>query len=100
MRMALAAVLMWSACGEGTSWPTIAGWHGDPRYWRAENDEIIGSTDGVPPITQNTFLTGLSSYADFVLDLEFKIRNGNSGIQVRSEELPDYVVRGYQADVS
>jgi hypothetical protein len=87
----LAAVLLLGACGE------IKG-AGDPALWRMEGDELVGTTDGT--LTQNSFYTFEGEYADFELDVQFKIKNGNSGIQFRSELLPDYVVKGYQGDVS
>ncbi|NJL73367.1 MAG: DUF1080 domain-containing protein, partial [Candidatus Competibacteraceae bacterium] len=77
----------------------LTGWSGDPALWRVENGEIVGSSDGVV-LKQNTFLSTEKPYGDFVLTLQVKLRNGNSGVQVRSEQLPDYAVSGYQADVA
>lgn len=77
----------------------LTGWSGDPALWRVENGEIVGSTEP-RKLTQNTFLSTTKSYSDFVLKVQVKLRNGNSGIQVRSEQLPDYAVAGYQADVA
>lgn len=79
---------------------TLKGWDGDPRLWKVENGEIVGSTDGIT-IEQNTFLIYKDAeFANFVLRAEVKLRNHNSGIQFRSEVLPDYVVKGYQADMA
>src|SRR4029453_13694910 len=53
------------------------------------------------PTKGNTFLIWRrGTVGDFELRLEFKINGGNSGVQYRSEELPDqkWVIRGYQAD--
>ncbi|MCZ7635962.1 MAG: DUF1080 domain-containing protein [Verrucomicrobia bacterium] len=36
---------------------------------------------------------------DFDLRLEFRLLGGNSGIQFRSRELPDWDTSGYQADI-
>jgi len=36
---------------------------------------------------------------DFELRLKFRIDGGNSGIQFRSREIPDWDTRGYQADI-
>ncbi|MFN3322591.1 MAG: DUF1080 domain-containing protein [Bryobacteraceae bacterium] len=77
----------------------LAGWDGDPRIWKVENGEIIGSTEGVE-LKQNSFLISRRTYGDFILRLRVKLRNHNSGIQFRSEALPDWVVRGYQADMA
>jgi len=87
----LTAVLLLGACGE------IKG-AGDPALWHMEGDELVGTTDGT--LTQNSFYTYDGEYADFELDVQFKIKSGNSGIQFRSELLPDYVVKGYQGDIS
>jgi hypothetical protein len=79
---------------------TLKGWEGDARLWRVENGEIVGSTDGVK-IEQNTFLVyKAQEFGNFVLKVEVKLRNHNSGIQFRSEELPNHVMRGYQADMA
>lgn len=77
----------------------LTGWDGDSRLWRVENGEIVGSTEGVT-IEHNTFLSTKESYSDFILKAKVKLRNHNSGIQFRSEQQPDYVVAGYQADIA
>jgi len=74
-------------------------WRGDRRLWRVNNGVIVGSTDDLQ-IAQNQFLLLKKEFADFHLKLQVKLRNGNSGIQFRSEELPDFVVRGLQADLA
>ncbi len=94
-RSLVALLLGLAACD-----PSLGGGQGDPRYWREEGGELIGSTDGHPPLTENSFYAWDGNYADFELTMQFKIRNGNSGIQFRSESLPNYVVRGYQGDIS
>ena len=78
---------------------TLEGWDGDPRLWRVEDGAIVGSSDG-HTIEQNTFLILDRPFSDFVLRLELKLRNGNSGIQFRSKVFADWVVKGYQADAS
>ena len=78
---------------------TLEGWDGDPRLWRVEDGAIVGSSEG-HAIEQNTFLILERPFSDFVLRLELKLRNGNSGIQFRSKVFPDWVVKGYQADAS
>lgn len=78
---------------------SLAGWHGDTKLWSVENGTIVGSTDG-QPIKENTFLISDAKYDNFTLRLKFKLRNGNSGVQFRAEELPEFVVRGYQADIA
>ncbi|MCZ2154188.1 MAG: DUF1080 domain-containing protein, partial [Bryobacterales bacterium] len=79
---------------------TLNGWKGDPRLWKVEDGVIVGSTDGVK-IDKNTFLIyEPRQFSNFILRVDVKLRNHNSGIQFRSEELPDFVVRGYQADMA
>lgn len=80
---------------------TLQGWEGDPRLWKVEDGTLAGSTEGVPPIEQNTFLIYRGrEFGNFTLRAQVKLRNGNSGIQFRSEELPGFVVKGYQADMA
>jgi hypothetical protein len=79
---------------------TLNGWDGDPRLWKVADGVIVGSTEGVT-LEQNTFLIyRRRTFSDFILRAEVKLRNHNSGIQFRSEALPDWVVRGYQADMA
>ncbi len=77
----------------------LNGWDGDPRLWKVQNGTIVGSTEGVT-LQGNTFLISKKKYANFILRAEVKLRNHNSGIQFRSEALPNWVVRGYQADMA
>ena len=82
---------------------TLKGWSGDPRFWRVERGEIVGETTAENPTKGNTFLIWEGGEpADFDLTLEFKLRNGNSGIQYRSfpVEGSKWVVGGYQADIA
>jgi len=74
-------------------------WKGDPKLWSVDKGVIVGSTDGVE-IKQNTFLIHSRPVANFHLKFQVRLRNGNSGVQFRSEELPDFVVRGLQADMA
>jgi len=74
-------------------------WKGDQRVWRVSNGLIVGTTDDVQ-IPQNTFLIHNKVFGNFHLKFQVRLRNGNSGVQFRSEELPEYVVRGLQADMA
>ncbi len=78
---------------------TLNGWDGDPRLWSVHDGVITGSTDHAR-IEHNSFLISKRKYADFVLRTQVRLRNHNSGIQFRSEALPDWVVRGLQADMA
>ena len=77
----------------------LSGWLGDPRLWTVVDGVIVGSTEQVK-FTHNSFLSTRTSYSDFVLRASVRLLNGNSGIQFRGEQFPDYVVKGYQADVA
>jgi hypothetical protein len=78
---------------------TFDGWQGDMSLWKAVDGVIVGSTEGAT-LKHNTFLATKKSYKNFVLKLEFNLRNGNSGVQVRSKQLEDHIVAGYQADIA
>jgi len=77
----------------------LDGWKGDMRLWSARDGKIVGSTHG-NKIPHNSFLISKEQFSDFILRLDVNLRNHNSGVQFRSEELPDWVVRGYQADAA
>ena len=77
----------------------LDGWDGDPRLWKVEGGEILGSTEGVT-LNHNTFLITKRSYRNFIFKAQIKLRNHNSGIQFRSKALPDWVVGGYQMDAA
>ncbi|NQT53245.1 DUF1080 domain-containing protein [bacterium] len=78
---------------------TLTGLKGDPELWKVEDGMVVGTTD-TKAIKHNTFLATEKSYKNFVLRIKFKLRNGNSGVQVRSKSFPDHVVRGYQPDIA
>ena len=77
----------------------LSGWEGDPALWSVKGAAIAGSTDG-HHLQQNTFLVGKEKYSDFVLKLDIKLRNHNSGIQFRSQAHHGWIVSGYQADAA
>jgi hypothetical protein len=67
----------------------LKGWvrRGGKAKYRAEDGEIIGSS---VPGTPNSFLCTEKDYADFILELEFKVDPRlNSGVQIRSEYVPE-----------
>ena len=76
----------------------LTGWQGDAKLWSVENGEIIGRTNG---LKENEFLKSDLMLGDFRLRVQVQLVNneGNSGIQFRSEALPDGLVKGYQADI-
>ena len=78
---------------------TLEGWSGDPELWSVKDGMIVGETEA-KTIKHNTFLATKETYKNFILKLTFKLRNGNSGVQIRSKKYPDFVVKGYQADIA
>src|SRR5215207_6866853 len=64
---------------------TLAGWEGNPTYWRAENGVLIGETTPGTLLMSNTFVVWHGGRpADFELRLEYRISGeGNSGINYR-----------------
>jgi hypothetical protein len=82
---------------------SLAGWEGDTTFWRVENGSIVGESTAQNRVSQNTFLIWRGDrLRDFELKIDFRIGGTNSGVQVRSTELPDvgkWVLKGYQADL-
>ena len=78
---------------------TLNGWSGDPDLWSVEDGMIVGTTDA-KSLKHNSFLSTTKTYKNFILKVTFKLRNHNSGVQIRSKQYPDYVVKGYQPDIA
>jgi len=81
---------------------SLEGWDGDPDFWRVQEGAITGQTSQEKQPKQNTFLIWRGGApADFELRLQYRLTGFNSGIQIRSVELPDikWAMRGYQADM-
>lgn len=76
----------------------LEGWSGNADLWRVDQGEIVGRSAG---LARNEFLRSDLLTGNFRLTLEVKLAGnaGNSGIQFRSEALPDGEMRGFQADV-
>ena len=81
---------------------SLDGWvqRGGEAKYSVEDGVIVGTT---VPNTPNSFLCTEKDYGDFVLELEFKVDPAmNSGVQFRSQSLPDYKdgrVHGYQCEI-
>ncbi|MEM8528528.1 MAG: DUF1080 domain-containing protein [Bacteroidota bacterium] len=80
----------------------LTGWkklNGEAEYEIVDN-AIVGTTTANTP---NTFLATEKMYSDFALQLEYRVDDAiNSGIQIRSNSLPDYQegrVHGYQVEI-
>jgi hypothetical protein len=79
---------------------TLKDWDGDPRLWSVEDGAITGRTTADKKAAQNTFLIWRGGQLeDFELRLKCRIRGNNSGIQYRSTDEGNWVVRGYQCDL-
>jgi putative heme-binding domain-containing protein len=76
----------------------LTGWDGDPKLWSVQDGEIVGKSPG---IKRNEFLKSQMIADNFRLTLKVKLvpNKENSGVQFRSEALPDGEVKGPQADV-
>src|SRR6266487_3271446 len=84
----------------------LAGWSGRPQHWSVEDGAITGRTTKEHPAQGNNFLVWTNgAVSDFELRLSYKIvanndkSFGDSGIQYRSKQLPNFVVSGYQANL-
>jgi Domain of Unknown Function (DUF1080) len=81
---------------------SLAGWEGDPKYWRVENGALVGEVTPETLLKQNSFIVWRGVTRDFELIAEYRISaRGNSGINYRSARVPDvpWALRGYQADI-
>ena len=85
---------------------TLKGWDGDPAFWRAADGVLIGQSSSENPVKQNTFVIWRGGTPkDFELKVEYRLSATNSGIQIRSVQLPagpeigKWVMKGYQADI-
>ena len=87
---------------------TLAGWEGDPTYWRVEDGSLVGEITAETVIKSNTFIIWRGGRPkDFDLKLEYRITpEGNSGVNYRSAEVSDpvtpsnrFAMRGYQFDI-
>lgn len=78
----------------------LSGWEGKPGWWRVEDGAITSeSTPEKPCLAAHYLMWRGDAPADFELRLEFRLVGGNSGIQFRSKELPEWDTSGYQADI-
>jgi len=118
--LCLTAAPGWSAADKDEGWVSLFngtnldGWvqRGGKAKYRVEDKQIIGTT---VPNTPNSFLCTKKDYADFILELEFKVHPKlNSGVQIRSQcfdedrtvelngktiKIPAGIVHGYQVEI-
>lgn len=78
---------------------SLSGWKYEPAYWGVRDGRIIGDTKG-KALDKYAYAITQRSFGDFVLRFSVRLgRGSNSGVQFRSQELPDFEVGGYQADI-
>ena len=89
----------WTPLFDGKSFDNFEQKGGKAKY-EIDGNEIVGTS---VPNTPNSFLCTKKHYTDFILDFEFKVHPElNSGVQIRSNSLPDYKngrVHGYQVEI-
>jgi hypothetical protein len=82
---------------------SLKNWEGDPTYWRVENGNLVGVVTPETLLKRNSFIIWRGgTVKDFELRVQFRVtKNGNSGVNYRSEELKGlpYALVGYQADI-
>jgi hypothetical protein len=80
----------------------LTDWEGEPGVWSVQDGAITGETTAQKPLKHPTYLFWRGGKpADFELRASYRIsgQDGNSGINFRSQELPNWDVKGYQADM-
>ncbi|MEM9481521.1 MAG: DUF1080 domain-containing protein [Verrucomicrobiota bacterium] len=75
----------------------LDGWDSKPGAWEVRDGEIwcTGASEG-----KNWLIWREDEPADFILRLEFRWDKGNSGVQVRSEDLGEWQIFGYQVEIA
>ncbi len=75
----------------------LKGWDGKPGAWEVRDGAIwcTGTSK-----EKNWLIWRGGEPADFVLRLEFRWDEGNSGLQVRSDDLGDHMIFGYQVEIA
>ena len=73
------------------------GWDSKPGAWEVRDGEIwcTGESKG-----KNWLIWRGGEPSDFVLRLEFRWDKGNSGVQVRSDDLGEWQIFGYQVEIA
>ena len=80
----------------------LCGWEGQPGYWTVEDGCLTGTTTAERALARSTYLFWRGSeLGDFELHATYRFLTpfGNSGINFRTRELPEFDVQGYQGDM-
>ncbi len=80
----------------------LTGWEGPPGVWTVENGALVAQSTLENPCKTDTYLVWKGDTpSDYELSADFRLSaKGNSGIQIRSENLPQWKTSGYQADMT
>ena len=80
----------------------LTGWEGPPGVWTVENGALVAQSTLENPCKTDTYLVWKGDTpSDYDLSADFRLSaKGNSGIQIRSENLPQWKTSGYQADMT
>jgi HEAT repeat protein len=80
----------------------LTGWTGAPGWWTVQAGALTSESTPEKPCKAPNYLVWRGGQpADFELLADFKLsRAANSGIQIRSEERPNFDTFGYQADMT
>ena len=78
----------------------LTGWEGKPGGWWVEDGAITSESTPEKPCVKHHYLYWRGGKpADFVMRFKYKLVGGNSGVQFRSQERPEFDTWGYQADM-
>lgn len=78
----------------------LTGWEGKPGGWWVEDGAITSESTPEKPCAKHHYLYWRGGKpADFIMRFKYKLVGGNSGVQFRSRERPDFDTWGYQADM-
>jgi hypothetical protein len=80
----------------------LTGWEGRPGWWRVEDGCLTSESTKEKPCDRAHYLMWRGGKpGDFEMRAEFRLlgEGGNSGIQFRSREVPEWDTSGYQADI-
>ena len=78
----------------------LTGWEGKPGGWWVEDGLMTSQSTKENPCVKHHYLMWRGGQpANFELRLSYRIVGGNSGIQFRSREVPNWDTNGYQADL-
>lgn len=78
----------------------LSGWEGKAGWWHVEDGAITSQSTPEKPCESAHYLMWRGGEpGDFDLRLEYRLVGGNSGVQFRSRELPNWDTSGYQADM-